>query len=78
MTKDDAHSLLNAAKAGLNVTLQEITDALWLTGDLDPLPKKSQEVIEITHAVPEFKRAMGPRVEFPSVIVHKPFSLESV
>lgn len=40
MTKTEAHSLLNAVRAGRFATASEITisEALRLTGDLDPAP----------------------------------------
>jgi hypothetical protein len=36
MTKQDAHSLLNACKVGFPAPEAAITEALMATGDLDP------------------------------------------
>lgn len=84
MTRTEAHELLNAAQAGLEVCQQSITAALLVTGDLAPCQRKLQEVVEVTHAVPEFEPGdpspiKGPRpvVVIPALpkIVHKPFEV---
>lgn len=36
MTKAEAHELLDAARAGVQVSFAGITEALRVTGDLDP------------------------------------------
>jgi len=43
MTKQEAHKLLNAAKAGYPASQSTITEALMVTGDLDrPAPKNAE------------------------------------
>lgn len=36
MTKHEAHTVLNAARAGLPITRAQITQALLATGDMSP------------------------------------------
>ena len=42
MSRDDAHSLLNAARLGEPVSLPAITRALRMTGDLGPRTTKDE------------------------------------
>lgn len=56
MTRNAAHSLLNAAIAGMPISAVDILKALQATGDFDPAQMALQDVIEITHTVPQFTR----------------------
>ena len=55
MTKDEAHSLLNAVRAGHQATTREIMLALLATGDLGPVVSRSAPLVqrapELTEAV---------------------------
>lgn len=85
MNKNEAHALLNAAKAGMFVQDHLINQALMATGDLAQCKRKMQRREKATHFAPAFSPE-EPRPEprpkeevvipsFPS-IVHKPWSLE--
>jgi hypothetical protein len=85
MTKTEAHELLNAARAGLDVCEQSITEALMVTGDLTPCARVMHQPGEVTHAVPAFAqdeprpiKNPRPEVVIPPLpaLVFKPFSLE--
>lgn len=74
MTNTDAHILLNAAKAGANVSERQITLALKATGDLDPIKRKDNVPEEVTHAVPVFVTRERYKMTLPK-IVFKPFEV---
>lgn len=46
MTKNEAHELLNAVQAGLQVGMQSITSALVVTGDLAPIVRRTPTPLE--------------------------------
>lgn len=50
MSRQSAHQLLNAAKAGLQVSMREITQALQETGDFDPLKQREEEIHQYTYS----------------------------
>lgn len=50
MSKQSAHQLLNAAKAGLQVSMREITQALQETGDFDPPQQREEEIHQYTYS----------------------------
>jgi hypothetical protein len=52
MSRAAAHTLLNAAKAGMPVSSTDILRALQATGDLEPGPIKFQEISEGAYALP--------------------------
>ncbi len=45
MNKPQAHDVLDLARAGGPVTEQEITEALWLTGDLSERPAIPLQIV---------------------------------
>lgn len=52
MSRASAHTLLNAAKAGMPVSSTEILRALQETGDLEPSPMKFQDISEGAYMLP--------------------------
>lgn len=83
MTNQEAHELLNAAKAGVWFSQLKITQALMATGDFSPGKRTIQEVAEVTHAVPTFeprpvepmpeKNKRPPFVLVLPKLIHKPW-----
>lgn len=84
MSKQEAHELLNAAKAGMWFSHLKITQALMATGDFSPSKRTAQDVAEVTHAVPTFelmpvepmpeKNKRPPFVLTLPKLIHKPWS----
>jgi len=52
MTKCQAHALLDAAKAGVRISIPEITEALYVTGDIGYRSEPSA----LGFAVPQFSQ----------------------
>ena len=52
MTKCQAHALLDAAKAGVRIPIPEITEALYVTGDIGYRSEPSA----LGFAVPQFSQ----------------------
>lgn len=63
MTRTEAHALLNAAQSGMNVSKQRITQALIVTGDMDPPSFRFK-----TDLVPEAAPLPGDE----PVVLHRP------
>ncbi len=56
MTKPEAHDLLNAVQQGMPATRQQITRALYATGDLGCMRQPAVEpaAVEASHAWPYY------------------------
>jgi hypothetical protein len=62
MTKQEAHAFLNAAQQGMRATRQEITRALYVTGDLGCMPEPAPApVIEASSAWPYYANTTTDR-----------------
>ncbi len=59
MTRDEAHSFLNAAQQGMKATRQEITRALYATGDLGCMPESLVEQRVAAHSYPFYATETG-------------------
>ncbi len=59
MTKPEAHALLNAAQQGMAATRQQITRALYATGDLGCLPEPVAEQRVAAHSYPFYATKTG-------------------
>lgn len=69
MNSTQAHTILNAAKAGHPTSRLMIMQALKVTGDLEPIKRKGNEPPDVTHSVPVFSKSYRSGVLVKSAVV---------
>jgi hypothetical protein len=51
MTRDEAHSILDAARAGVDISVNVINRALWVTGDLAGRHSNQHQIVEAAKTI---------------------------